>query len=78
VSADPIRRQTIHNPNQVILGDIVIQTIGKQQPFPPVLPLDKAGHIKSPRISPERLPYLVFPHSLGGKRILPAVCIFRK
>jgi hypothetical protein len=29
----------IHDPNQVILGDIVIQAIGKQQPFPPVLPL---------------------------------------
>jgi len=28
----------IHDPNQVILGDIVIQAIGKQQPFPPVLP----------------------------------------
>jgi hypothetical protein len=33
----------IHDPNQVILGDIVIQAIGKQQPFPPVLPLGNSA-----------------------------------
>src|SRR6516165_1563741 len=38
----------INDPNQVVLGDIVIQAIGKQEPFLPVFPLDKASHTKSP------------------------------
>jgi len=43
-----LANEHVDDANRVVLGDIVIQAIAKQQPFPPVLPLDKATHTESP------------------------------
>ena len=56
--------ESIHYPDKVVLADKVIQAIGKQQPFPPARPFDKASHTTSPNFPIKSLPHLVFSHSL--------------
>src|SRR5262249_5016895 len=48
----------IDDPDQVVLADIVIQAIGKQEPSPPVLPLDKTSHTNLP--DPPRRKYHIW------------------
>src|SRR3984893_8742495 len=59
----------VDHPHRVVLSNVVIQILGKQNALYTVFTLDEARHLTPRRESSRIITQQAFSHSLGGKRI---------
>src|SRR6202045_2280050 len=62
----------VDHPHRVVLGNVVIQILGKQNALYTVFPLNEARHLTPRRESSRIITQQAFSHSLGRKPKLAA------